>query len=234
MDQPASSSKILDTHEEFRRRLKHEWKQEAVCKKYYILTSELKKWMNEKRGSATNCAKLLQAEFQNHTRSYHQPLQASQVCSDTECCCLVFSILLDIGCGNLLDLFHAAKIFDHHLPSADYYYPDLRERLAEANISHPDINKIISDFDYNKRPYCLAELKPRSDSFHHGKWILPVCRKKRINNKGGTAAIWQILVKSEVLPEELKDTVPDAVIDDLEFGRVSQSRPLPCARPCDI
>jgi hypothetical protein len=210
-----------ETHKEFRRRLKEEWKQKAVCDRFYVLKNELKEWMNEKRGSATNCAKLLQAEFQHHTRSYHQPLQASQVCSDTECCCLVFSILIDIGRGNLLDIFHSAKIFDDHLPSADYYYSDLGERLAEANLSQTEISKIIADFDYSKRAYCLAELKPRSDSFHHGKWILPICRKRRINDKGGTAAIWEILVKNEVLPVELKVKVPHAAIDDEEFGRVS-------------
>lgn len=210
----------INTHKEFREKLAAKWKQKAVCDRTYILTNELKEWMKEKRGAATNCAKLLHAEYFDHERSIHQPIQASDVCSDDECCCLVFSILIDIGRGKLLDIFHTAKIFDQHLPSADYYYDDLRERLSEANISQIDINKIIDDFDYNKRAYCLAELKPRSDSFHHGRWILPICRKRRINNKGGTAAIWQILVKSEVLPEELKEKVPHAAIDDVDFGWV--------------
>lgn len=210
-----------ETHKEFRRKLKEEWKQKAVCGRHYVLINDLKKWMNEKNGVANNCAELLRAEYQDHKRSYQQPLQASQVCSDTEGCCLVFGILLDIGRGNLLDLFHAAKIFDDHLPIADYYYNDLKEQLAEARFSDADISKIVSNFHSSKRAYCLAELKPRSDSFHHGKWILPISKKQRINNKGGTAAIWQILVKSEVLPKELKDKVPHAEINDEDFGWVS-------------
>ncbi|QDS74920.1 hypothetical protein FKW77_004200 [Venturia effusa] len=188
-------------HQEFKAKLDQEWKQRA-----------------REDGLATNCARLLQVAFAEHTRSYHQPLQASQVCSDVDSCCLVFSILLDIGHPELLDVFHAAKIFDHHLSSADYYYPELRARLAADSYDPGEISKIIADFDRNKRSYCVAEFKQRSDSFHNGKWILPICKKERINNKGGTAAIWQILVKSEVLPEELKAAVPHAETDDPEFG----------------
>lgn len=215
---------------EFQKRLEHEWKQKAVSGEYYILTERLKKWMGEKGdGLATDCARLLQTAFASHTRSHHQPLQAGEVCSDDDSCCLVFSILLDIGHPDLLDIFHAAKILDHHLSFADYYYPELRARLASASYIPEKIDKIVADFDRNKRSYCITELKQRSDSFHNGKWILPICRKERINDKGGTATIWQILVKSEVLSEELKKAVPHAEIDDPEFGLVSDPQ-----TPCDV
>lgn len=225
-----------DILQEFEKKLKHEWKQKGVGEGQYVLTERLKTWMDEKKdGLATNCARLLQIAFANHTRSYHQPLQASQVCSDIDSCCLVFSILLDIGHPDLLDIFHASYLFDHHLPSADYYYPELKARLAAASYAPEKIDKIVADFDRNKRSYCIAELKQRSDSFHNGKWILPICKKERINNKGGTAAIWQILVKTEVLPLELKKAVPYAEIDGPDFGLVSDSQ-IPCrsARLCAV
>lgn len=38
--------------------------------------------------------------------------------------------------------------------------------------------------------------------------------------KGGTAAIWQILVKSEVIPQELRDAVPHARTEYKDFGIV--------------
>ncbi|KAE9961977.1 hypothetical protein BLS_001043 [Venturia inaequalis] len=208
----------IDTHNEFKKHLATKWKQKAFCNRTYILTNELKEWMKEKRGSATNCAKLLHAEYFDHDRTIHHPIQASDVCSEDECCCLVFSILIEIGHGKLLDIFHAAKILDSNLHSADYYYNDLRELLSGANIFQTDIDNIIDDFDYSKRAYCPVELKPRSGRFHHGKWILPICRKRRINNKGGTAALSQILVKSEVLSEDLKEKVPHAAINDVDFG----------------
>ncbi|TID14705.1 Protein kinase domain-containing protein isoform 1 [Venturia nashicola] len=205
--------------QEFKQKLELEWKQKAVCEGHYVLTQPLKRWMNEREdGLATNCARLLQIAFAKHTRSPHQPLQASQVCNDADSCCLVFSILLDIGYPDLLDIFHAAKIFDHQLSSAGYYYSELRERLAAASYAPEETEQIVNAFNENKRAYCIAELKQRSDSFHKGKWILPICKKERINSKGGTAAIWLILVKGEVLPEELKDKVPHAATEDPDFG----------------
>jgi hypothetical protein len=45
--------------------------------------------------------------------------------------------------------------------------------------------------------------------------VIPICRKEKINNKGGTAPLWQIEVPEEFVGPRLRDVIPSARFFDL-------------------
>ena len=134
-------------------------------------------------------------------------------------CLLVFSILLFIGRGDLIDLFRSAKIVDQNLETSSHYYKELRDELNQNNIA--GVDSIIADFEREKWPFCPAKLKLNmEEKYHGGQYILPYVRRKKIN-KGGTAVVSKVTIQEDMVPEELRKELSQSVSEDPQFGRVS-------------
>src|SRR5438552_644353 len=75
----------------------------GVCGRHYVLVSRLTDWMKSSQGSnKTQVERLLAAAYRNRG----QPALSfaeEHISSGDSCCLLVFSILLELGHGELVD-----------------------------------------------------------------------------------------------------------------------------------
>ncbi|KAL9021295.1 MAG: hypothetical protein Q9185_001500 [Variospora sp. 1 TL-2023] len=174
----------------------------AVCQRSYVLVAELLHWLRSEvhRGqSTTQAGRLLMAAY-----GPDQSLRASRVkLSDRDnCCLLVFTILLLLGKGDLVHLFQRVDILDKHLP---INHQLLREKCRNARI--PNADQLAAEFDKKQWPMSPAKFELHSGQIHHEHKILPICKKEEINQKGGTARVYQIEVKEEFVGKTLRQAV---------------------------
>ncbi|KAL9623131.1 MAG: hypothetical protein Q9160_002645 [Pyrenula sp. 1 TL-2023] len=109
-------------------------RKKAACGRYYVDTNKLRDWMSivESGRSYNNATRLFVEVFSsNRSRPDDGPRPASQsILSGPDSSLLVFSILLDLGYGHFIDLFHKAEIFDRRIAHAASLYNDLQERFS--------------------------------------------------------------------------------------------------------
>lgn len=171
----------------------------------------------------TNAARLLRAVYANDHRQMFQEMSSNRISVGDNRCLLVFSMLLELGHGDLIDIFQKVGIVDKSLASSDYHYGQLRHEFERYHI--PNIGKIIDGVEKNKWSFCPAPIWPYAQKiFGGGRWVLPFCKRERINEKGGTANLWQVLVREEFVPPNLRATISGSKLRDKTFGWVWLSR----------
>jgi hypothetical protein len=119
-----------------------------------------------------------------------------------DCCVLVFSILLMRDCGRFVFLFQSAGITDKCLGEPIYDQLKLRETLKKHEIQNFDW--IIEQFNLNKKAFCPVGLTFGMDRHFHSGLILPFCDLRKVNEKGGTASVFQVAVQKEFVCDEIK------------------------------
>lgn len=215
----------------FQEKLSGDWKRKAACGRHYIDTDKLLAWLNrvDTDEQVANSVQLLRKVYSASKRQNKFPTfvpSARSISAGDDCALLVFSILLKINHGDLVDLFQKTKIVDKNLSSAGYYYRELEDELERNHIRNAP--KIVSDFEETKWSFCPAPIKHCMRSqFHGGKWVLPFCKRERINEKGGTAELWQISIQEDVIPQELRDAMSGSRFKDKDFGWVSKVVDIP-------
>jgi hypothetical protein len=132
-----------------------------------------------------------------------------------QCCVAVFSILLQIGWGDLIHLFRSHEIFDSSLPVVLFTLKDIfREMIRylqlEDQIS-PDA--LAEDFNNQQWSFCPAIFREGEFDFVQNR-IIPIFSKEKINTKGGTATLWQIEVLEEFVHESLRKIFEESAYDD--------------------
>jgi hypothetical protein len=220
---PASSLSSPNLCQTFQEKLARHWKHRAACGRHYIDRAKLIAWMNrvDTDEAMTNAGRLIGEVYCGSRRVPFLPSAKSISTDDDDRSLLVFSILLELGRGDLVDLFQKAKIIDNNLESSEYYYDDLRADLKRNHIH--DADGVVDDFERAKWSFCPAVIKHGMRSkFHRGKWVLPFCKRERINEKGGTAELWQILIQEDFVHKELRDAINRSRVHDREFGWVSE------------
>jgi hypothetical protein len=214
----------LDLRQTFKEKLAKEWSRKAACGRRYIDINKLIEWMNRLEIGETvrNSGRLLREVYSGSHRNVVFPPSAQSISTGENRSLLVFSILLELERGNLVDLFQKAKILDNSLAIAKYYHDDLRNELKQNHIHDGD--KVIQDFERAKWSFCPVVIKHSMRTmFHGGEWVLPFCKRERINEKGGTAELWQILVQEDVVSKDLRDAISSSRVKDREFGWVSEA-----------
>lgn len=188
---------IRDFHSKLR-----ECTMEAVCGRSYVLVTKLTNWLrSEVRWSGSNttqAGRLLQAVYR-HQNQPGRPINVENF-SGVDCCLLVFCILLEVGAGELVHTFQRRGIVDRNLPTD---LSSLRHKLNDL----PNAEKLAMDFDEVQWRFCPARFELHCGHEHPKNMIIPICRKEKINSKGGTAQVWQIDVQEEFLSPRLKKVV---------------------------
>ena len=178
----------------------------AVCGRSYVLVSKLIQWLRSPVNAGTETTQISRLLFAAFRDRRFLPI-APETCSiGDRSCLLVFSVLLEIGFGHLVHAFQRLDIIDKHLPTS---LLTLREKLYDRK-DIPDGDKLATVFDQAQWRFCPAkfELHVGEDFVEHR--ILPICKKDKINNKGGTAKLWQIEVQEEFIGPKLKDAVSNS------------------------
>ncbi|KAL9633797.1 MAG: hypothetical protein Q9204_003254 [Flavoplaca sp. TL-2023a] len=174
---------------------------EAVCQRSYVLVAELTQWLRSRvhpDKSTTQYGRLLLAAYGVQI----PPPSTEKLSEEDSCCLLVFCILLSIGRGNLIHVFQRFNILDKHLPIP---LQQLQTRLQGPRI--PDPMRLAAEFDEKQWPFCPAKFDLHLGQEYTEHSILPICQKVKINEKGGTAQLWQIEVKEEFVGHKLKQAV---------------------------
>ena len=176
----------------------------------------MEKWIDE------NLNKLLEDVEPKMTHRLSKfPIKPEILRSSEKRCVRVFGILLELGHGELIDIFKSAGILDNNLRfSIPFFMTNLQSGLKDNNI--PDAKKIIDKFENAKWAFCPPRLELDMDENFERNFIMPFCRRERINLKGGTASVFQAAIKQEfILDPNLKEALQKTLYHDNDHGMVS-------------
>ena len=178
---------------------------QAICGRHFIRTEKLKQWMQP------NAEKLLEAAY--HRRSTPAPpIAARYVCRANDCSLIVFAILLEIGHGDLIHIFHRHTMVDKKLPID---LDTLKTRLGgseqlKIQAGFSDISAIealAASFDNRQWRFCPAEFHLGDEKDYYENQIIPILKKAVINKKGGFATVWQIEILEDFVGQNLRKEV---------------------------
>lgn len=177
----------------------------AACGRKYVLVSKLKLWLAAPGVDNTTQARRL-LEFAYGRRSPNRPrtpISSKELFHSRYGCVLVFCILLELGCGYLIDQFLGRGIYDDLLPID---LRPLREKTAAMGMGN-NADALAEDFNRLQWQFCPVILEMRVGPKLGSDHILPFYKKEKINEKGGTAQLWQIEVPEEFIGPNLVQAV---------------------------
>jgi hypothetical protein len=224
MEDPTPTPYSANILANFEAKLK-KWKRLAACKRHFYHVDACKAWMEQTEANEkhSNTELLLRALEPKVRESQIFLLPENKILHGHRPCVIVFAILLEQGFGELIDMFRNAEIVDQTFRQTHWkatYYNRLRDELSRAGVGNSE--SIIKRFEDAKWAFCPAPLAlDMEGSFEEGHWILPFCRRKVVNPKGGTASVDQVTVQKEFVPEELRTVLHRAAYRDAKFGEVN-------------
>lgn len=180
---------------------------------FYHPVDDIKKWMLAVSGhnNIPNSARLLQAVFTTNIFAATGPNEIRNAL-------ILFAILLKLDCGHLIHIFQQ----HFHDDSLDAVLPAvLNNELESSGLEYP--GDILEQFDQERWAFCPAKIEDmhnHTKALYGGHWILPFCKRERIN-EGGTATVDKVLVEEDLVPKELKRALEGNEFTDKEFGSVS-------------
>jgi hypothetical protein len=208
------------------RRVLNEYTVKAYCGREYVLVTRLTTWLKSQcpSGDYTQVDRLLAAAYRNRTVP-GLPINKDDLCDLNEGCLVLFSLLLDLGHGDLIHKLQGREKFDKKFPID---LTQLRPIFREMGM--PDSDRIAEEFDYLQWKYFPAILDGQKNRQYPQNRILPFTKRVPINEKGGTAQLFQIEVLEEFVGPKLRHKMKQFrydVIgedDDDRLGPVSDPR----------
>lgn len=207
----------------------------CCCTQTFVHVDELVRWMkrsdtgdsnqstdNTSNAVGTSNAVRLLLELHDRTKSHRNfpfLVDSGKILDGEDSCLRVFAILLQQGYGEFIEVFQHAGINDNSLK-----YPitgNARQRLLEKRFPKPE----IAEFERLKWAY----LSPKLTLHMHGPFeehnmIMPFCRRKPVNDKGGTARVYHVAVKQCLVSDpELRKVLARSLYEDPKFGPVRSS-----------
>lgn len=236
--QVSPSSRNVGLLDIFKTNLQEEWthsakpacyqecQSECCCERRFVHVDDMLSWMrgfdsvdsslpNER---TPNAARLLD-ELHDKTKSHRQfpfPVDFRAILEGEQACLLVFAILLEQGCGELIELFQDAGINDKFL-----YYPitdNQRQYLVERR-APPEVLRNFEQLKWDYLPPRLTfQMKNRFEGYNI---VMPFCRRKPVNDKGGTARVYHVSVKQKLIDDpELQVVLAKSLYNDPDYGLV--------------
>ena len=171
----------------------------AYCGRHFIRTTELKQWL---KSDSPNPGKTWLGLLLPTDPSQLEPLVSEHMLTSHNAL-ISFSILLNVNYTNHLETFLRAKVVDSKLPID---LSVLRSELKEAQIFDSEL--VAQSFAKEQWKFCPATFELEGTDNHIQNKILPVTNCESINDKGGTAGLWQIDVPEDFVGESLRAKVP--------------------------
>lgn len=175
--------------------------------KTYIRTTPLVEWMLGKgKSNASHLEILLDRVY---SRDMMVPIEASAISTGAHSSLLVFSILLELGYGHLIHLFHRYDLTDRRLP---YQTAELRAVLDRVEVSGE--SGLAERFTEKQWAYQPLQLQYRVSLDCPPEMVVPIHQRQQINAKGGTATLWEIVVLEDFVNDELREVAANARYND--------------------
>ena len=178
------------TIQNFHRKL-DECTRTAVCGRPYVLVEKLQQWLRSPvpQSKTTQVARLLHAAYRHRTTP-GLPVNLSAFKPGGDCCLLIFSALLAIDRGQMLD-----QVVEHE--KSDFDLPLHWETVNEIFGSEQQAQGFF-DVQWRFCPYKFGLQKP---AILKKPKVVPICRMDPIK-EGGTAHLFRIAILEEfVLPD---------------------------------
>jgi hypothetical protein len=197
----------------------------AACSRSYVRTTKLTEWLKGQVGpsSHTTQASLLLEAAYRHRKQPNPPVSSEEISSGENCCLLVFSILLKLGLGELIDRFQRVSIVDKNLPIDPEILQNRLQAMDLAPYQLANVANLAEEFDAIQWRFCPAMFDFRVGLDHLPNRIIPIFKKEKINDKGGTAQLWQISVQEEFVSGKIRKACSNSRFHDAKdgFGWVS-------------
>lgn len=224
----SSSSGDFDARTDYSQFLEQIKRHNFEGKRFYH-QPQVREWMYRKalgnESSLSNVDRLL-AEVYAADTSHFQPTHARQLQHNL----IVFGILLhpDVQCGSFIHVFrkHITDV-NLHIQDLSRVYDDIVKELEDEGKPLPrrwrtqDYRAITDAFERQRWAFSPVSLQLDMDtSIPHASSILPFCFKRLINDKGGTAGVYQYKIQHDLVSDpSLKEALQDSLVDDDEFGK---------------
>jgi len=191
---------------------------EGVCGRKYIRVQKLTNWLKSEvttttgRKDATRLHMLLNHAYRNLPGPGY-PIDPSVICAQGSTCLCVFSILLELDCGNLVYHFNKVDITDNALPIR---LRTLKRKVneLESNGTAVQVQTLAQQFYQRQWAYCPAIFELNMGKIFPHNRVMPLCKKEQINDKGGTAHLTQIEVLEEFIGDTLEEYVHSSRYED--------------------
>lgn len=166
--------------------------------KQYILGKRLQQLLLQKPDGDTSRLDLLLDSI--YLESITLPIKSENISSGSQKSLLVFSILLELGHGHLIDQFQRYYLTDTRLP---FDIQELSRALSKMRAK--DADKLAQDFSKRQWAYCPMIYEYGVSLTCLPQTVFPIHHMRRINDKGGTAKLWQIEVLEEFVGPKLRE-----------------------------
>ena len=177
----------------------------------YLRTTRLLHWLRSQYSSGTSNVSLLLDHAYSHRLIV--PVEEEALSTGPNTALLIFSILIELGRGDLIDVFSRRGVVDQTLPLDRFQLAG-----ADQNVS----SNLTEDFLRKQWAYCpvIFDLNMAQDLL--ASRIIPVHRREPINAKGGTSSIWHIEVLGDFVGPRLREVITNARFDPKsdQFGPV--------------
>ena len=186
------------TLDEFHDKLK-DCTQLAVCGRPFVRVAKLQDWLRSNATLQTkHITRQVIAAYRNHAGPL--PVPDDDFDAGDRCCLLIFCILHMNGHGDLTHLFSEENKNDRSLPM-----PFDEAKSVFQTVPHNDAAKLATEFIRDQYRFYPARFAFRQNKT---KWsretVIPICDKKPISEKGGTAKLWHIEIPEEFIEENLR------------------------------
>ena len=171
----------------------------AYCGREFILITKLKQWLkcDSPIPGKTWLGLLLPTE-----PTQLEPSVSERMLTHSNAL-ITFCILLNLSRTKYLETFIRVNFVDSKLP---IYLSALRSELNDAQIDEAEF--LAESFAKEQWKFCPATFELEGTDNYIQNWILPITNYEPINEKGGTADLWQIEVPEDFVGETLRAEVP--------------------------
>ncbi|KAH7324079.1 kinase-like domain-containing protein [Rhexocercosporidium sp. MPI-PUGE-AT-0058] len=172
------------------------------AKPFVLVHSLIKWWKGSWDGHGmTQVERLHHAVYANSEGPFG-PISASQL---SRGCLRVFSILLDLQLGHLVHKFQNSGIEDSRLPVSNLDELHATIMRMGLGLENAEARNLAQKFHAKQWSFCPVDLSMDMSKNFDEKYIMPICQKQRINDKGGSATgIYLIEVQEEFVSPDLK------------------------------
>jgi hypothetical protein len=201
-----------------------------ACGRSYVRVSKLITWLGSEAGlrgyHTTQATRLVEYAYTNW-RGAARPITREKLFDGENRCILVFCILLKLGWGDLVHVFRRVESVDKHLPIPLSTLQGIFHQIRAEDLRRapPNLDQLAADFDREQWQFCPAKFDLEDCPDFHRNRIIPILKKAKINDKGGTATLWQVEVLQEFVGKKLQEVVQTSLynIDEDHYGPVSSS-----------
>jgi len=223
------------TLDDYKRMLKDQWTRPVACQdqcdppgscscqNHIIHVDALKAWCTHQPAGIVGRTRLHQL-FDEMQNAEHRtfPLDFRTYFEGDQGCLRVFSQLLGMGYGHLIDQFYKSNMHDIYLERGGDF-KRLRENLLSVIPNSDEVDQIVKNFELTRWAYCPLTLKLHLDrGLEATKVVVPFCRKIKLGDKGATASVYWVAVQQDLISDErLREALHESLHEDPDYGKVS-------------